>query len=216
MRALIFANGEPNDGPMVQRVLADGQQAIVIAADGGARVARYFGRKVDVVIGDMDSLPTSQLTSLEATGTTVYRYPPEKNETDLELALQWAAEQDIRWIRIIGGIGGRFDQMLANVYLMALPELAERDVMLAAGKQLIRLLNPGEHTIKGNIGDTISLIPISHAVTGIQTRNLRYPLRHETLDFGPARGVSNIIQDIDAAVYFETGLLLLIHTVGRA
>lgn len=216
MRALVFANGEPNDGPMVQRVLADGQTALVVAADGGARVARYFGRKVDVVIGDMDSLPARQLESLEANGTQVYRYPPEKNETDLELALKWVARQDYRWIRIIGGIGGRFDQMLANVYLMALPELSECEVMLAAGRQLIRLLSPGEHPVQGNIGDTLSLIPISHAVTGIQTYNLRYPLRQETLDFGPARGVSNVIDDVDAAIHFETGLLLLVHTVGRA
>ena len=42
--ALIFANGEFNDGPMVRRALASATpDAMVIAADGGARLAGYFG-----------------------------------------------------------------------------------------------------------------------------------------------------------------------------
>ena len=39
-RCLIFANGAPNDGPMVRDVLTSAPDALTIAADGGARVAR--------------------------------------------------------------------------------------------------------------------------------------------------------------------------------
>lgn len=217
MRALIFANGEPNNGPMVQRAITEaGQDAMVIAADGGARIARYYGQSIDMVIGDMDSLLPAEIQQLEAEGVNIVRYPPEKNETDLEIALKWTVQQDVDWIRVIGGVGGRFDQVIANVYLLALPELQDADVMLAAGKQLISLLYPGEHEIKGQAGDTISLIPVSADVKNIRTYNLKYTLRRETLEFGPARGVSNVMETDEAIVRFDSGLLLLVHTVGRA
>ncbi|XWX03303.1 thiamine diphosphokinase [Aggregatilineales bacterium SYSU G02658] len=213
---LIFANGEPNDGPMVQRALHEGADAHVIAADGGARVARFFGRRPDTLIGDMDSLPAADVERFEREGVRVLRHPAEKNETDLELCLLFAAEHGARWVRIIGGIGTRFDQVLANVLLMTLPALAQCDVELVAGKQSIRLLQAGEHAITGEVGDTVSLIPLAGDVHEIVTEGLRYPLRRETLRFGPARGVSNELAAPAARVAVGAGLLLLVHTQGKA
>ncbi|MFQ3646383.1 MAG: thiamine diphosphokinase [Anaerolineae bacterium] len=213
---LIFANGEPNDGPMVQRALEAGSAAHVIAADGGARVANFFGRRPDTLIGDMDSLPAPDVARFEREGVRVLRYPVEKNETDLELCLLFAAEQGARWVRIIGGLGTRFDQVLANVLLMTLPALAGCDVELVAGKQAIRLLQAGAHILHGAVGDTVSLIPLAGDVHGVATDGLRYPLRRETLRFGPARGVSNELIAPTAHIELEAGLLLLVHTHGKA
>jgi thiamine pyrophosphokinase len=215
-KVLIFANGEPNDGEMVQRALHTGHDAHVIAADGGARVAHFFGLTVHTVIGDMDSLPPNELKRLQARGAQILRYPPEKDHTDLELCLQHAAQQGANWIRIIGGIGGRFDQVLANVLLMTLPDLVGCDVELVAGKQAIRLLPTGVHHIQGDPNDTISLIPIAGHVRGIRTQGLRYALIDETLHFGLARGVSNVMQAHVAQVQIQEGILLLVHTVGKA
>ncbi|MGB1285430.1 MAG: thiamine diphosphokinase [Aggregatilineales bacterium] len=215
-KALIFANGDADDGTMVQRVLSDAEHAHIIAADGGTRMAAFYGFDVDIVIGDMDSLSEHELKHLEARNVTLERYPPAKNETDLELALIWAASHQYNWIRIIGGRGSRFDQEIANVYLLTLPALAECDVALAAGKQSIHVLRPGTYTITGNINDTISLIPIKGDVLHISTQGLRYPLNDETLQFGFARGVSNVLSAASAQVSFEQGLLLLVHTIGQA
>lgn len=215
-QALIFANGEIADGIMVQRALAAAQSPLVIAADGGARVASHFGYAVHTVIGDMDSLTAQELDALVAAGADLQHYPAEKDATDLEIALNYASERGMSWIRIIGGLGGRIDQTLGNIYLLALPALKELDVRLVAGKQATRLLYPGEHTILGAPGDTISLIPLGGAVHGIHTYDLYYPLKNETLDFGPARGVSNVMNGETARVSLQQGKLLLVHTVGRA
>lgn len=215
-KSLIFANGEPNDGPMVRRALAEGADAVVIAADGGARVAGYFGLQVDHVIGDMDSLSAEELERLEAQGAAVQRYPVDKDATDLELALSWAAEEGINWMRVIGGVGGRTDQVLANIYLLALPVLAGCDVELVAGRQSIRLLRPGNHELQGEVGDTLSLIPVGGDVRGVSTQNLKYPLKEETLEFGPARGISNVLQSEVGHVSLSAGLLLAVHSVGKA
>ncbi|NWG18344.1 MAG: thiamine diphosphokinase [Chloroflexi bacterium] len=216
LKTLILANGDVNDGPLVRQALAAAPDAWVIAADGGARLARFWGLPVHTLIGDMDSLPAAEVTALAESGTEVQRYPEEKNETDLELAFIRAAGQGAVWIRVLGAVGDRLDQTLSNVYLLALPALVGRDVRLLAGKQEIWLLHPGESVIQGAAGDTVSLIPLNGDVSGVRTENLYYALRDETLVFGPARGISNVMQAGTARVWIREGILLVVHTLGRA
>lgn len=216
--ALIFANGDINDGPMVRRALAAtaSAQRYVVAADGGARAALHFGCRPDLVIGDLDSLSSAEVDALQAQGVQIERYPAAKDETDLELALLHCAARGCQWLRVIGSLGDRFDQTLANVYLLALPALTGRDVALVAGRQELYLLRAGDHSIVGAVGDTVSLLPLGGAVNGIVTEGLQYPLREETLYFGPTRGVSNVMQATEAHLSLRSGTLLIVHTAGRA
>jgi thiamine pyrophosphokinase len=216
--ALIFANGDINDGPMVRRALdaTASAQPYIVAADGGARVALHYGYLPDIVIGDLDSLSAEEVDDLQAQGVSIDRYPAMKDETDLELALLHCANRGCEWLRVIGSLGDRFDQTLANVYLLALPALAGRDAALVAGKQELYLLQPGDHRILGASGDTVSLLPLGGAVSGIVTDGLQYPLRDETLYFGPARGVSNVMLAEEASLSTREGTLLIVHTAGRA
>lgn len=216
LTAFIFANGDTNDGPVVQQTLATHPGAWIIAADGGARQALHFGLQPQVVIGDMDSLSPEELSNLEQSGSEIRRYPPEKDETDLELALLLAASGGVRTIRLFAALGDRLDQTISNIYLLALPTLHGLDVRLVAGKQEVWLAFPGETTIQGTAGDTISLVPLNGEVHGVRTTALYYPLNNETLRFGPARGVSNVMTGSSASVSLETGVLLVIHTLGRA
>ena len=215
--ALIFANGEVYDGAFIRRALANANaETLSIAADGGARVAAALGVIPHVVIGDMDSIAPDELAALEAAGADVRRYPAEKDETDLELALLYAAGRGAARITVIGALGGRLDQTISNLYLLALPVLAGCDVRLLAGRQEAWLLGPGDHTIEGAPGDTISLIPMNGSAQGIHTEGLHYPLRGEDLVFGPARGVSNVMTRAQARLTLASGCLLVIHTEGRA
>jgi thiamine pyrophosphokinase len=214
--ALIFANGDLNDGPAVRAALAHIQNPLVIAADGGARNALACNLSPHLIIGDFDSLTPAELRMLAANGAEIQRHSMQKDETDLELVLLAAAERGCDPIRVIGGIGDRLDQTLGNVYLLGLPGLRGRDCRMVAGKQTAWLIYPGESAITGTPGDTLSLIPISDAATNITTRGLQYPLRGETLRFGPARGISNVFTETEAGISFDDGLLLLVHTLGRA
>src|SRR5690606_36583437 len=108
-RALVFANGDMNDGPRVRQELADAAGALVIAADGGARNAEAYGCRIDLIVGDMDSVDAVMLARLADGGTEVERHPAQKDETDLELALTRAVERGADWLRVIGGLGGRLD-----------------------------------------------------------------------------------------------------------
>ena len=217
MDALIFANGALDDGIMVRRALASLYRPLVIAADGGARMAQDpYGCLPHVVIGDLDSLDPEEVQALERQYVQIIKHPPEKDETDLELAFRWAVNANATRIRVVGALGRRLDQTFANVYLLALPELRERDVRLVSGNQEIWLIAEGTHTILGEAGDTLSLIPLTGSVKGISTQNLYYPLHQEMLVFGPARGISNVLTTHHASVTVTDGTLLVVHTVGRA
>lgn len=213
--ALIFANGDVNDGVMVRRALAQFPDALVIAADGGARVALAYELYPQVVIGDMDSIAPEMLAVLEVHGAEIHGYRREKDETDLELALRFAAEQGAQAIRVIGAVGDRLDHTLSNIALLALPALAGLDVRLVARGQMAWLAAPGECLLDGAPGDTVSLLPMDGAVEGLETDGLYYPLRQERLTFGPARGMSNVMTGAQARVRSASGLLLIIHTAGE-
>ncbi|MFN8527803.1 MAG: thiamine diphosphokinase [Anaerolineae bacterium] len=213
---LIFANGDANDGEMVRHAIRTAHNPLIAAADGGARNAHYYGLAPEVVMGDMDSLTLDEIAQLEASGAQIVRYPAEKDETDLELVLLWAGRSGGRRIRIIGAVGDRLDQTLANVYLLALPSLRGLDVRMCSGKQEIRLALSGSITIDGAQGDTISLVPLSGIVRGVRTEQLYYPLNDEDLLFGPARGVSNVMNGDSAVIHVREGALLIVHTIGRA
>jgi thiamine pyrophosphokinase len=111
---------------------------------------------------------------------------------------------------ILCALGGRTDHLLANVFMLAAPGLEGR-AMLASGDTEITLV-AGERAFAGRPGDTLSLLPLGDAATGIWTEGLRYPLRGETLPRGYARGVSNVFVGETARVTVEGGRLVAVHT----
>jgi len=61
----------------------------------------------------LDSLSDSARQSIG--NAEFISYPPEKNETDLELALLYAKEQGADQIVMVGAIGGRMDMTIGNI-----------------------------------------------------------------------------------------------------
>lgn len=215
-KAIVVANGSLDMGPAVQAVLASADDALVIGADGGAIIARDLGLTPHLVIGDFDSLTAADLKAFANQGATIQPHPAAKDETDLELALLAAVQSGARWIRVLAALGNRLDQTLANIYLLSLPQLRGRDVRLVSGKQTVWLLPAGCHPISAQVGDTLSLLPLGSGCHHIRTYDLAYPLDDESLVLGPARGVSNVISGAQPIVEFTEGLLLVVHTIGRA
>ena len=145
MQVLLFANGDINHGTMVQRCLARAAASRIICADGGALHARALGLRPHTIIGDMDSLAPQQVQAFAADDAIIRRHPPEKDETDLELALLHCADIGAVSVTILGGLGGRFDQTLANILLLTHPAFSALDIAVVDGEQTIRLLRPGAH-----------------------------------------------------------------------
>ncbi|MDQ2999047.1 MAG: thiamine diphosphokinase, partial [Chloroflexota bacterium] len=183
---------------------------LLIAADGGALPLLRAGIIPHVAIGDMDSIGAAGLAELKTHEVVLRRFPREKDETDLELALLYAAAAGATAIDILGALGGRWDHTLANVALLALPELRERRVRLLADHQTLFLVRDAA-TLEGQAGDTVSLLPLASAAHGVTTKGLRYPLDNATLSYERARGVSNVLLDPPGHVSLREGLLLVVQ-----
>jgi thiamine pyrophosphokinase len=169
-----------------------------------------MGVRPDVVVGDLDSLDASVYTAWEEAGTISVRHAAEKDETDLELALLYAVQHYEGDVMVMGALGGRLDQMLANILLLAHPAFVERRVELVDPGQRAWLVR--ERTeIEGSPGDLVSLVPLSGDVQIGQTDGLKWQLEDEILQFGPARGISNVMVGERAVVEVERGMVLCVH-----
>jgi thiamine pyrophosphokinase len=215
-RAVLFVNGELADMQVIGSLLAlpgGLPQDWLVAVDGGLRHLRALGCWPHLLIGDLDSVSAGDLAQAAAAGVEIRRYPAEKDETDLELALGAALAGGHTLIRIVGALGGRLDQTLANLFLLSQPALAGRDVRLEDGHAEVFAIHPGqEAAIEGQPGELVSLLPLRGAAEGVITRGLRYPLHGETLWQERTRGISNALLGRQAWVSIHQGLLLCIHT----
>ena len=106
-------------GPVRAAVRGAASGARVVAADGGADEALRLGLRVDLVVGDMDSVTPDALVRIEAEGGEIRRHPVDKDAIDLELALDEALAGRPERILVVGGAGGRFDFVLANALVLA-------------------------------------------------------------------------------------------------
>ena len=209
MRAVIIAGGRAGDQGW-QRWVRAGDW--IIGADGGAARALAWGLVPELVIGDMDSLPETAHSSLEAQGCRFVEHPRAKDETDLELALQSAVKEGAQEIVVLGALGGRLDHTLANVLLLALPAFEGVPIRIADGEQEAILARGGEAIrLQGESGDLVSLLPLGGDARGVSTEGLVWALRGDTLQFGSSRGVSNEMTGTEARIQVGEGILLVVH-----
>jgi thiamine pyrophosphokinase len=208
MRVLIFANGDP--AANVERWVQP--DALLVAADGGARNALRAGLTPHIVIGDLDSLSTALRGELESNGVRFIEHSPHKNETDLELALHQALAAGATEIAIFSALGGRLDQSLANILLLALPELQNVAACIVDAHQTLRVITDGgEAHIDGRSGDALSLIALGGDATGVTIRGCEYPLDHARLPFAQTLGISNVLTEPPAHVSVAEGIVLIVH-----
>ncbi len=208
MHSLIVANGPAPSLDQLRREAEDAD--LVIAADGGT--AHILAAKLfpDLVIGDLDSVTREALDALRDAEVEVLKFPTHKNETDLELAVAEAVKRGATSVTIIAAVGGRLDQTLANVFLLALPQFAGIPIRIVTGREEAFLVR-NQALIHGAVGDTVSLIPLTPQVRGVTTRGLEYPLQDAVLRFGPTLGVSNRLYGEEGMVALREGLLLVVH-----
>lgn len=181
----------------------------VVCADSGVTLALRLDLDVDVVVGDLDSVPDDDLRLVEDHGAQVRRHPPDKDRTDLELALRVAAEDADRVV-VVGGAGGRLDHALANVVALASDELSHVEVRARLGLDDVHVVR-GEIELDLPVEATVTLLPSGGPVRGITTDGLRYALDDGDLAAWSARGISNVVAASPVRVEVSEGCLLVIH-----
>ena len=203
-KCIIVSGGKLNNPDFIREQICG--IGFMIAADGGVLNAYTLGIQPNIAIGDFDSIEPDILEGLERQGVTVLRYPRNKDYSDTQLALLKAIELGFSDITMVSALGGRIDHTLANVMLLALPEASGIKLRILDDGQEIFLIKD-EALIQGEVGLTVSLLPLSENVTGIQTSGLLYEVPQNIFVMGIPNGISNIMTLPQAQIRIATGLL---------
>ncbi len=208
--ALVFADGDPIDGAVASRLPPSATTAIVVAADGGVEHALALGRHVDLVVGDFDSADPAAVDAAVAGGADVRRYPAEKDQSDLELAVRAARGGGATRVIVVGGAGGRLDHFLANALLLASPAFDDIEIEALLADARITVVRR-DARLSGEPGEVCSLLAAGGPARRVRTAGLRYPLDGEDLLPGSTRGLSNELSEPVATVSLERGVLLAVQ-----
>jgi len=182
----------------------------VIATDGAWAKAHAAGIRVDRVVGDLDSLTPTERAALLASRTDAEIHDPDKDFTDLELAVDGALARGARQLVVFGAFGGRIDHTLANVLMLEKALDHGASVELIAGEETAWLVR-GEFALPaGRAGDRVSLIPLTRGAI-VRTEGLRYRLDDEPLVRASAHGISNAIDEPPVRIAVRSGTLLVVH-----
>ncbi len=208
--AVIVIGGDPPPAGIC-RVLPI--EAIVIAADSGYDHARRLGLRVDLLVGDLDSISPAGLAEAEYEAIPIDRHPPAKDATDTELAIERALEAGATHLVLVAGGGDRLDHLLGALFaLAAVAGRAER-VTMWWGTTAIEVLHGDDslHPLLGGDG-VFSLLPVHGGATGVSIAGARYPLHDAELPAGVSLGVSNLAESADApvTVRLQHGTVLVI------
>jgi thiamine pyrophosphokinase len=101
---VVFAGGPPPVLDPVEVAWLRGLDAVLVAADRGLDHALSLGMTPTVVTGDLDSVSTRGLDVARTGGAEVVAHRADKDDTDLELALDLAAGIGSRLL-VVGASG---------------------------------------------------------------------------------------------------------------
>lgn len=203
-RAFIYTGGEIFLQYIKERPEEDD---IVIAADSGYESAKKMGVKVDILIGDFDSLKGE----LPKDVPEILQVPVKKDLTDTQLAVEKAVEMGAGEIFIIGSTSGRLDHTLST--LAILENLWERHKRgyIISGQNRITYIKNTNHIVLRSDYKYFSLIATDVA-KGVSIEGAVYPLKNKTLDRKLQYAVSNQIEGNAALVTVKKGGLFIIES----
>jgi len=164
---------------------------IFIAADSGIETALKLNIKLDLLIGDFDSI---NFKKYNIENIKIIKYPTIKNDTDSMLAVKYALETGYKNINIIGGLDGRIDHTLANLCLLQYIDNRGGFGCITNGYNRITYLANSNVKIYKNF-KYVSVLPVNSEIYGLTLKGFKYNLDNASVRFDEPYTVCNEISD---------------------
>ena len=197
MRGVIISAGSITDYIYIKSFI-NPDTDYIICADGGYHHAVKMGLRIDILLGDFDSISSDIPVDINK-----LVFDKDKDYTDTEIALDYARKQGFTEVLLLGGVGSRIDHTLANILML----VNFKNVVIINENNKIYMCD--DLTIKEDIGNYVSLIPLTKCV-GVTTKGLKYELDNATMEVGYGIGVSNVVTNENVSVNILSGKLLVI------
>ena len=205
MRAFIYTGGTVRTEAITEHPKPDD---LSIAADSGYHTAVALGERIDLLLGDFDSIGDVPRDS----GIEIQQVPAEKDYTDTQLAVEIAIDRGATDIIIIGGLTGRLDHTLST--LAILEELHARKVYgtVTEGQSRARYMKSSSTLIARSPYKYLSIIAADEVVKGVDIEGCKYPLKKATLRRCHQFAVSNEITGNVAFIAVKKGGVFIIES----
>ncbi len=204
---IVVVSGSAALDPHVVAALPD--RAIVIAVDGGLDHARAAGLAPSGLVGDLDSISDAGLAWAEEHATIV-RHPVDKNHTDTELALAFAADMAPNRLTLVGA-GDRLDHTITAVGALghrSLTSIPHVDGWWN-GQHVDVLHGPGSLELELVAGSMLSIVALHGPCSRVRLTGTKWTLDGVSLDPVVGWGVSNEVLDGAVTVRLSTGVLTI-------
>jgi len=185
--------------------------AVIIGVDHGALWLINEGVVPDIAIGDFDSVTAAQKRRIHDTATKYIEYLPEKDMTDLELAVEESMRHQPDEVWVYGAMGRRFDHTFGAIQLLTRLVSHNIEGVIVDNFNKINIVRRQLTLTSGSGFQYVSVIPIYERVT-VSLRGFAYNVSRHTLAAGSTLGISNQIAEQSATISVHTGQALVIQS----
>ena len=190
---------------------------LFIGVDRGSLLLIEQGICPDLAVGDFDSVSEKELALICSQSKEVLQAQPEKDDTDLELAVKAVfARYPQAQVTIFGAFGGRLDHTLANIFLPSNHEITPymQQIRLCNAQNELRYCPQGRHEIKPVAGmNYLAFMPVDDGRLTIE--GAKYPLNESNYFFKKVYASNEFI---DEPVFLEcqSGYVIVIYSKDRS
>lgn len=184
-----------------------------IGIDYGAIMLVDAGIRPIAAFGDFDSVSDDERARIEEVIEIEY-LPAEKNETDLEIGIQYATSLGYDKVYVHGATGGRMDHFLGNLQTLIHPDvlLSASEFVIVDDYNEIQVLPTGTHIIeRSQDKQYVSFIPVNDGVI-LTIEGLKYETERLEVRMGYTRTVSNEFVGDRAEIIVEQGMVYMIQS----
>lgn len=184
------------------------EQDLVIAADGGYDHLTGMGLRADIAMGDFDSVKSYEIWD-DSTCQKI-TYPPEKDDTDMMLAIKHGLSKGFASFAIYGGLGGRLDHTIANIQALTFLASHGAEGILYHKDYVLTVIKNSSYTIPKDISGYVSVFSLSDKSENVTIKGLKYEIEGATLSSHFPLGVSNEAIGKKGNISVEKGTLLIL------
>ena len=186
---------------------------IWIGADRGAATLLNQQLTIDYAVGDFDSIDDQTLATIQLSAYQLKKFPVEKDETDLEIAIHLALSLKPDHVYLFGVTGGRLDHELINIQLLSTFLNHQVNAKIVDKHNVIELKSPNRYEVQAEkLYPYISFVPLTPTVKGLTLQGFYYPLENKDITWGSTLCISNKLLGNYGTFSFNEGILLLIKS----
>lgn len=153
MNCVIFGNGEFNDCSLIEKYV-DIENAYIIGVDGGCNHLVENNIRIDLIIGDLDSLKYKNVVY-----NNRHILKTDMDYNDLEIAMKYCFDNNFKKVYLFGFTGKRSDHFLFNLKVMQKFYEMGLDILMIDDYHVITLFK-GERTFSRDDYKFFSILPI--------------------------------------------------------